>query len=228
MVNVTGETVSIVQSAFGKLAEAFAEVLPSVLGLVILLLVGYVVGVIIKRIVMGLLANMRVDEWLEEQNLADVVAGHTITNIIGTILEWSIILLFLAQGAEVMQYEVFKSALQGLVFFVFQVIGAVLIGLAGLIIARYVRNALEVSATRFRKIIALAAEVLIIYMALVMALKVVPGIDTTILEYAFIIGFGSVAFAGALALGLAFGLAFKDEAKNMLKEWEKPKKRKKK
>lgn len=227
MAAVTEETVSIVQSALGKIAEAFADVFPSVLGLIILLLFGYIIGVIVKRIVISLLANMRLEEWLEEQNLSDIVAGTTLSKIIGTIFQWCIILLFLAQGSEVMQYRVFQQALQGLVYFVFQVIGAILIALAGLIVARYVRNALEVSATRFRKILALAVEVLIIYMAVVMALKVVPGIDTTILEYAFVIGFGSVAFAVALAVGIAFGLALKDEAKGMLKEWKGSKRTKK-
>lgn len=227
MAAVTEETVSIVQSALGRVVEAFADVFPSVLGLIILLLFGYIIGVIVKRIVISLLANMRLEEWLEEQNLSDIVAGTTLSKIIGTIFQWCIILLFLAQGSEVMQYRVFQQALQGLVYFVFQVIGAILIALAGLIVARYVRNALEVSATRFRKILALAVEVLIIYMAVVMALKVVPGIDTTILEYAFVIGFGSVAFAVALAVGIAFGLALKDEAKGMLKEWKGSKRTKK-
>jgi hypothetical protein len=227
MTNVAGETAGFVQRALTSLADQVYNILPTVLGLFILLVAGYIVGFIIKRIVLRLLASMRIDEWLEEQNLSDAIAGRTVSNIIAGIFQWSIILLFLAQGAALMQYEVLKSTLQGLVYFVYLFILAILIGLAGLIIARYVRNILEVSMTRFRKIIGIAAELLILYMAVVMALKVIPTIDTTILEYAFIIGFGSIAFAGALAIGLGFGLAFKDEAKAMLKEWETPKKRKK-
>ncbi len=227
MADVAGETAGFVQRALASLADQVYEMLPNVLGIFVLLVVGYIVGFIIKRIVLRLLAGMRIADWLEEQNLSDVIAGHTVTNIIASVIQWSIILLFLAQGAALMQYEVLKSTLQGLVYFVYLFILAILIGLAGLIIARYVRNILEVSMTRFRKIIGIAAELLILYMALVMALKVIPTIDTTILEYAFVIGFGSVAFAAALAVGIAFGLALKDEAKGMLKEWKGSKRTKK-
>lgn len=227
MESVAGETVGFVEGALLKLGEEVYAVMPMILGLFILLVAGYLVGFVVKRIVLKLLSNIRVDEWLEEQNLSDVIAGHTVSSLIATIFQWSIILLFLAQGAELMAYDVLKEALQNMVYFVYLFIIAIIIGLGGLIVARYVRNIIETSMTRFRKIVGLGAEVLILYMAVVMALKVIPTIDTTILEQAFIIGFGSIAFACALAIGISFGLAFREEAKEMVKGIEKPKKGKK-
>jgi len=225
---MASEGADFLQRTISTAIENAYNSLPGIFALVILIAAGYIVGYILKRIVMRMLANVRVDEWLEEQNLAQVITGHTLTKLIGNILQWSVVLLFMAQGAELMRYEILRNALHSLVYFIYVILAAVTISITGLVIGRYVRNIVETSVEKIGHFIGVGLELFIIYIAIVMALELIPGINTTILKYAFVIGFGSIALAFALAIGISFGLAFKDEAQQMIKEINPIRKKRKK
>lgn len=209
--------------AFQKLGESFAQNFVNLIGILVLLVLGYIVGMIFKKIVVKLVESLRLDEWLEEQNLSEAIGGKAISSVIGSLVKWSIIALFLAQGVELFKLTAFQKTLETLVLvFVPNLLLAVVISIVGLIIGRYVRNLIEVSMTRFRKIIGFGIELLIIYMAGVIALQQL-GIPTQILIEAFRIGFGGFVLVIVIAVGLAFGFASVDDAKKILKELKKSK-----
>ncbi|MEM0360811.1 MAG: hypothetical protein QXK06_05765 [Candidatus Diapherotrites archaeon] len=209
--------------AFEKLGESFAFNFVNLVGILILLAIGYVIGVILKKIVVRVVESFRFDEWLEEQNLSSAIGGKTIASVIGSIVKWSIIALFLAQGVELFKLTVFQSTLERLVLvFIPSLIVAFVIAIAGLIIGRYARNIVEASLTRFKKIVGFAVELMIIYMAAVIALQQL-GLQTQILLDAFRIGFGGFMLTIAIAVGVSFGLAGVEDAKKLIKEIQKNK-----
>ncbi len=218
----------IIQNLLTNMVKNMGNSLYGTLLLTLIFLLGYLFGYIFRKIIEKLLASIRLQDWLEEQNLASVISAETLTALLGFIVQWSIIALFLAQGTELLGYETLRGILVSIIKFAYSCLFALIIALAGLMVARYIRNFLESSLTRFRKLIAFGAEFLILYMSFVMALKVIPGLDTTLLEWAFIIGFGSIAFAIALAIGVSFGLALKEEARSLITELEQKPQRKKK
>lgn len=207
------------QEMFGSLIENFL----ALLGILIFLIAGYIVGWIFKKIVIKLVESIRLDDWLEEQNLASAIGGTTISALIGSLVKWAVVALFLTQAVNTFQLTTFQVALETLVLVLLpNVIVAAVIGILGLIIGRYVRNMIEVSMTRFRKIIGFGAELLVIYMAVVIALEQIK-IPTEILIKAFEIGFGGFVLSIVVAVGLAFGLASIDDAKKVLKDLKKSK-----
>ena len=222
MASVNGfmETLIVaLQEMLGSLIGNFL----ALLGILIFLIAGYFVGWIFKKIVIKLVESVRLDDWLEEQNLASAIGGTTISALIGSLVKWSIVALFLTQAVNTFQLTTFQVALETLVLTLLpNVIVAAVIGILGLIIGRYVRNLIEVSMTRFRKIIGFGAELLVIYMAVVIALEQIK-IPTEILIKAFEIGFGGFVLAIVVAVGLAFGLASIDDAKIVLKDLKKSK-----
>jgi len=216
-----------VQNAFATGANAFIEetikTLWNLVGLLAWFAAGYIVGWVVKKIIVKLVESLRLDEWLEEQNLASAIGGNTIASLIGSLIKWSIIALFLARGLHDFQFTAFQATLETLVLvFVPKLILAVIIGIVGLIVGRYVRNLIEVSMTRFRKLIGFGVEFMIIYMSIVIALQHV-GIPTEILIEAFRIGFGGFVLAIVIAVGMAFGLASVDDARKVLKDLKKSK-----
>lgn len=223
MVNVIGAfQQKLAESLNVFLAEAAGNMV-ALLGLVSLFVIGYIIGWLVKKFVIKVFESLRLDEWLEEQNLSAAIGGKTISSVIGSLIKWSIIALFLARGVQDFEFTAFQTALEKLVIvFIPNLILAIIIGLIGLIIGRYVRNLIEVSMTKFRKVLGFGTELLIIYMAIVIALQQV-GIPTEILLEAFKIGFGGFVLAIVIAVGMAFGLASIGDAKEILKKLKKSK-----
>ena len=198
-------------------------ILYNLAGFILLLAIGYVIGWLVKKLIVKLVESLRMDEWLEEQNLSSAIGGKTIASIIGSIVKWSIVALFLARAVKIFEFTAFQAKLEELVLeIVPAIIIAVVIGLIGLIIGRYVRNLIEVSMTKFRKVLGFSVEILIIYMAIVIALKL-AGIPVDILIEAFRIGFGGIVLALVIAVGMSFGLASVEDAKKILKDIKKSK-----
>jgi hypothetical protein len=215
-----GDTLSL---AFQKLGESFALNFVNLVGILILLVIGYIIGFLLKKIVIKVVESLRFDEWLEEQNLSSAIGSKTVASVAGSIVKWSVIALFLAQGVELFKLTVFQTTLEKIILvFIPNLILAFIICIAGLIIGRYARNLIEASLTKFRKMVGFGVELMVIYMAAVIALQQI-GMPTQILIDAFRIGFGGFMLMIAVAVGIAFGLAGVDDAKKMIKEIQKSK-----
>lgn len=222
------EKADLLQDTVTKLFDELYRALPGLLGFIILALIGYIVGLILKKLFLRTTANMRIEEWLEEQNLLQIVTAKTLTSILGNILHWSIILLFMAQGAELMRYDILRSTLHWIIYVILLMLLAIVILLSGLVIGRYIRNTIENSVEKIGKILGLVAEAFVVFISVIMAVEIMPGVNTTVLHYAFVIVFGSIAIAIAIAVGIGFGLALKDEAKEIITELKKPTEKKRK
>ena len=213
----------VIANGINVFIEDTVFILYNLAGFILLLAIGYVIGWLVKKLIVKLVESMRMDEWLEEQNLSSAIGGKTIASIIGSIVKWSIVALFLARAVKIFEFTAFQAKLEELVLeIVPAIIIAVVIGLIGLIIGRYVRNLIEVSMTKFRKVLGFSVEILIIYMAIVIALKL-AGIPVDILIEAFRIGFGGIVLALVIAVGMSFGLASVEDARKILKDIKKSK-----
>ena len=71
------------------------------------------------------------------------------------------------------------------------------------------------------KIFGLGVEIIVVYIAVVMAIDILM-LPTTLLEFAFLIALAGIVLAVSLMAGIGFGLAMKDEAKVIIKELKKP------
>jgi len=220
MVDFVTDTFNAVNSAFSQLITAFVAALPSVFAAILFIIVGYLIGWIIKQLVVRLLKSAHFDDWMQEQNLTSSIANKKLSVLGGSIVKWYIFFVFLKQATELIQLSTLNEVLGFWINFALLLIAALVVIITGLIIARYVRNAIESTKHSLRKIAGIVIELTIVYISVVMGIRLI-GLPTGMLESAFLIAFAGFIFSISIVIGLSFGLALKDEAKVIVKEIKK-------
>ncbi|MEK6973105.1 MAG: hypothetical protein AABW72_03635 [archaeon] len=201
-----------------KLGQSFVELVPNLVGAIIIVLIGWIIGKVIKKIIVTLIQQTKIDEWVEEQNLTAAIGGQKISNIVGSFLKWYIIAIFLIQAVTAFQLTVLQEFLTVLAYYIPQIIVALLILVIGLLIGRYVRNIVDATTYFHKRTIGIIAEVIIIYVAIVLGLDTIQGVDVTILLDAFRISLLAFTLTIAIIVGITLGFAFKDDAKDLISE----------
>lgn len=202
----------------------FLVILPNLLVGILFVIVGYLIGIFAKAIIVKVFNNIGLDDWFEEQNLLAAVGNKNFSEIAGTIIKWYLFFVFLKQAVEIINLVTLNDVLGFWILYALIIIVAIGVVIGGLIIARFARNAIEATNHSMKKIFGLSLELIIAYIAFVMGISIM-GLPTFLLESAFIIAFFGITFAVSLMIGLGFGLALKDEAKNVIKELKKSKKK---
>jgi hypothetical protein len=202
--------------------SSFTAIFPSLLMAIAFIVLGYIIGVVVKVVLSKLLVSIGLDEWFEEQNLLAAIGNKSFSEVAGTIAKWYIFFIFLKQAVELVNLITFNEVLGFWIQYAMLVIVAIGVIIAGLIIGRFARNAIESTKHSLSRVFALFIELMVVYIAVVMGMDILS-LPTTLLEYAFLIGLAGVVLAVSLIVGIGFGLAMKDEAKNIIKELKKTK-----
>ena len=209
----------------GPVQQLLSEILvkfPAVLAALLLLLIGMVVGKIARAAVEKFLKFVRVDEYTEKVKVNELLArlgfGQSPVFVVGFLVYWLIILVFLVSAANVVQLTVVSQLLERFVLFVPKLIGAVLVVAGGLLLGHFlgeiVLNAATANrldgATALSKIVRLV----VVVFAGVMALEQIS-IDTTIITSSIQIILGTIG----LGLAIAFGMGGKDVAAEIVRNF---------
>ena len=131
-----------------------------------------------------------------------------------------VILTFLTQATEFVMLGSIRAFLNALIYYIPLVIAGLIIIVLGLLLARFVRNKIDATQHKFKKTFAGVAEIVIIYLAVVIALRRI-GIDVTLLEWGFLIALTVFLVVIALIIGLGVASAFKDDAREFVSEIKK-------
>ncbi len=207
---------------FQIIIESINLATPSIVLAIFLIIIGYIIGFIAKFVLSHLVTATGVDDWFENQHLLAAIGDKNLSEIIGSIAKWYIFFIFLKQAFEIINFVTLNNFIGTLVNFVLALIVAIIVMIIGLIVGRYARNMINESKNYFRKFIGHAAELMIVYVAFVMGVRIV-GLPSQLLEWTFLIAFSGLVFAVSLIIGLGFGLALKDDAKVIIKELRKKK-----
>jgi len=220
MVDFVVESFNAVNGAFSQLVSAFVLSLPSIFAAILFIVIGYFLGWIVKQLVVRLLKSAHFDDWMQEQNLSNSIGNKKLSQLGGSIVKWYIFFVFLKQAVELVKLATLNEVLGFWINFALLLIAALVVIIAGLIIARYIRNAIESTKHSLRKISGIVIELTIVYITVVMSIRII-GLPTGMLESAFLIAFAGFIFSISIVIGLSFGLALKDEAKGIVKEIKK-------
>lgn len=212
----------IVSEVFSNSYAAFVSSIPMLTFVFVLIIVGYLFGLLVKFLAISLLKYVGLDDWFENQNLLAALGNKDLSEIIGSILKWYVFFIFLKQAVELINLFTIKEMLGFWISFILTLIAAFVVLVLGMIVGRYVRNAVEATKVAMKKMLGLVLELMIVYVAFVMGIKMI-GLPTQLLEYTFLIAVFGAVFAVSLMLGIGFGLALKDEAKTIVKEVKKKK-----
>lgn len=221
MVNIVSETGGAIISPLQNLWLEIVDVIPSFVAAVIVMILGVFVAYIIGHAVRILLNKIRIDEWIRKAKLSRVAGSTDVPSLIGELVKWYIIILFLQQAVELLNLGVLTTLLGTFAKWLPNVIVAILIALVGLVVAHYVQMKIG-EQTKIRGMLGLSKllKAIIVVIFVLVAVKQI-GIDVSFLENTFIIIAGAFGAGIALALGIGLGLGLKKEGENLVREVKK-------
>lgn len=138
----------VIQLSLIDLWSRLIAVLPDIIGAIIVLLLGLIVAPILGGIVKKVFDVIRIDEMADRAGLTDVTAGYSknfsISLLLGKIVKWFFILAFVMAAAEILGWSRITEFLNEIVFYIPQVLIAIIILVFGVIAG----NFFEVVVTR--------------------------------------------------------------------------------
>jgi len=185
-------------------------------GLLVLIL-GILLAGIVKKLFIGLVNFIKLGKILKNAKITNEQTLNVWIEVLAELLRWVTIILFLVPTVEVWGLSKMVTVLNNLLFYLPNVIVAVVIGLVGYITANLtydiVLNSVKSLPKRSAKIIAATTQSsILIFTGLVVLSQL--GVAQELIK----ILFAGIVFMLALAGGLAFGLGGKQTASKLLEE----------
>jgi small-conductance mechanosensitive channel len=190
---------------------------PRLLGAASLLVVGWLLALVLRLFASRLVHALgrMVPGRMLRRGLPQFTIERQVSDIIGLIVFWAVLLFFLAAAADTLGLAVLSTSLTGLGFYVPRLLGAILIGVFGLILGNLTRDAVTAAASAAGAPLATAvgqiARAAILIAAGLIAVAEM-GIDITLLTA--LLSVTVLALLGAFSI--AFGLGARTAVSNII------------
>lgn len=209
----------VIVGSLQNLWLGFANFIPNLLGALVVLIIGLIVAAGLGALIEKIFASLRLDAFLNRLGLAPHFerAGLQLkaSRFLGRLVYWFLVVAFLLAAADILGLESLSGFLREVLFYLPNVIVAVLIMLAAVVLANFLRGTVRASvmgarlnAANFLGSLTYWAVVVFGFLAALTQLGVVPSIINALVT-------GFIAMI-ALAGGLAFGLGGRDYASHLL------------
>jgi hypothetical protein len=202
--------------------SATANLLPNLLAAIVIFIVGVVVAAILRNVLLRVLDATSFESALSPtgipQALKKAETSLTVSGLLGELLRWFVILIFLIPAVDQLGLGAVNDVLKSLLLYIPNVAVAVIIVAVGAIFAKIARDFVTATAAglsaELAQVIGEVARWSIIIFALLAALNQL-GVATDLIRILFT---GLVAMI-AVAGGLSFGLGGKETAEKILKKF---------
>ena len=205
----------------GTIANEFVRIIPNLVAAIVVLIIGVFVAVILGHALRVILDKTRLDDALRKLNLTKAV-GHTdVPALLGELLKWWIVIVFLQQAVSLVDLGTLTDLLSRFVIWLPKLLVAVVVILVGIAAAHFVEMKIaEHTKLKGMRLVGLILRWLIVIMVALVALKNI-GIDVQLIEQLFLYVIVALAAGIALALGIALGLGLKKESEGFIKTLKK-------
>ena len=192
---------------------------PKLLAVLVILFFGWIVAILVRSAVKRVLDFTHFDQFAQKSGLeAFMNNGNvklTLSGIISQLMYWLVIILFVITGANSLELSAVANLLEQLATYLPHIIVAILVIVFGTLLARFVNRLVFawLYGIKFEHALAVStsAEYGIQLLAVFVALEQL-GIGMQLIYSLFVIVFGAVF----LALAIAFGLGGKDWAAKVI------------
>jgi hypothetical protein len=199
---------------------------PKLLAVLVILFFGWIVAILVRSAVKRVLDFTHFDQFAQKSGLeAFMNNGNvklTLSGIISQLMYWLVIILFVITGANSLELSAVANLLEQLAAYLPHIIVAILVIVFGTLLARFVNRLVFawLYGIKFEHSLAVStsAEYGIQLLAVFVALEQL-GIGMQLIYSLFVIVFGAVF----LALAIAFGLGGKDWAAKVISDLSKNK-----
>lgn len=221
MNNVSSWQQALVLS-WGKVWTSFLSTLPAILGAILVFAIGLVMAYWVKRLVRELLRVVKLEKLSEslgiESYLKKAEINLNFSDLLATIVEWLVILVFFLAAVDILGLSVVSSVLAQILGYIPNILAAALIFGAGFFVAGLVENLVRgalvsVDHDAAKPIGKLARWVvmLITFFAAIDQLQIAQGLIATF--------FQGLTYTIVLVVGLSVGLGAKDVVAKILADW---------
>ena len=207
--------------AFDAHLGVLLDALPGLLSGLLVLLVGWLIARVLRWTAARLLKRVGLDAAAEKAGLDRQLqrfGGLKLSKLIGLVVYWAVLLVFLLAAADVMGLETVTWGVEGFLAYLPTLLSALAIFVIGLVIAEKVKQGMSTLMSSVGigggKVV---AQVLFGLVALFMTITAlnVAGIDTTLITSNILIVIGGVL----IAFGIAYGLAARGILTNILSSY---------
>ncbi len=198
--------------------------LPVFVSAVVVFLIGWLVAAVLAKVVQQIVKGLRIDQLFEQMGVGRALARGGLNldtgRFIGEVVKWFVIVAFLLAASDILQLNDFNDFLKSVLDYIPNIVVAVLILLAGAMLANFLERSVEASVAaaelksgKFLGAVTRWAVWVFAILAALVQLNVAAGLLQTL--------FMGVVGAFALAVGLAFGLGGRDAASDWLEKIKK-------
>lgn len=189
--------------------------IPTIFAAILILVVGWFIAKLIETVVAKVLKLIKLDVASEKAGISNMLAQGdikaTLSEIIGAIIYWVIILVVIATAMNAMNLAIAADILTRLVAYTPNIIGAIFIIVLGSFLATFlaaiVRTITGNAGIENSKTLSEITKMVIVVFAIIMAIEQL-GIGVAIINLTVSIVLASIG----LAIAIAFGLGCKDLA----------------
>jgi hypothetical protein len=191
-----------------KMLSQLASLLPGIVALVTALfvsaLIAWVLAAILRRSLAGIEFDRRVAQW-GFPGVAEWSPGSSPTRLLTRAIAWTIVLLGFLVGVSAFDGALPSQLVIGLFDYLPNVMAAIVVLIAGSIIARFLARSILIGAVnmnlQYARLLSVGVKWLVTVLAVTIAIERL-GIGGGIIRLAFGILFGGIVLALALAVGL--------------------------
>lgn len=215
---------NVLQGPVLEMWDIVLAYLPNLLGAIIVFLIGVIVALVLRSVVEQVIKLLRIDDLAQKLEIRSQferfgVSLH-IGHLLGWIVKWFFVIVALIAATDILGWEQLTSYLQEIVLFIPNVVIAVIILLAGILLANFVQRvvksaveAAKLTSANFLSGVAKWAILIFSFMAALVQLQIAPDLIRVL--------FTGLVFMIALAGGLAFGLGGREQAGKLLERLRK-------
>lgn len=190
--------------------EKLLEFIPDLLVIVIIIISGFITASIIRYLLVKAFHAVRFDDWSDQIGLATAFKKAGITGspsgFMGSFVYWFTVVLFFVAGFATLGFRVTDAIVSIFLTLLPRFFTALLIVLLGFFITKYLARAVLIAGVtagiEYSKALSELVRVLLFVLVFAMALEELAIAPRVVLA-AFVIFFGAIGAAAAVAFGLA-------------------------
>lgn len=209
----------VVVASLQNLWSLLVGFLPSLIGALVIVIVGIIVAALLHRVVERIIYYLKVDTLLRKLGLESYLQRAHLTlnsgHFLGRVTYWFVLLAFLLAASDVLKFSALSAFIRDVLNYIPDVLAAILIVLASLVAANFLRGLVRASVLGAQLHAAKALGTLTWWTV------VIFGLLTALLQLGIAVSIINTVITGliamlALAGGLAFGLGGKDYASHLI------------
>ncbi len=189
--------------------------IPAIAGAIVILIVGWIIAKLAEAVIVRILKTIRLDAASDKVGVSNILARGeirlTLSELIGAVIYWIIILVVIATALGTLNLAVAADLVSRLIEYVPNILGAIFILIVGAFVADFVATIVRTTAgnagIKKASLLAKITKIILVTFAVVIAIEQLKIASTLI-----VLAVNIVLISIGLGIALAFGLGCKDIA----------------